>query len=190
MAINNKLNDNSVKRKYKIVVVGSNAVGKTTLLRNISNQYLEKNYIPTLGVNVSNIEHSFINEKNNSETTIYLSIWDIAGQFFTRNLPIHKKFYNGATAAFLIFDLTRLESYEDIPEWKKTVEENVGSCLSTVLVGNKCDLKKDRIVTSEMGLELAKKLDCPYIETSALTGENVKDAFKRIAVLLLEKNKN
>lgn len=185
-----EINANSVKKKYKIVVVGSNAVGKTTLLRNISDQTLEKNYIPTLGVNVSNIDFKFKSKNSPIETSVSISVWDIAGQFFTRNLPIHKKFYNGASAAILVYDLTRDLTYKDVPEWRETVDKNVGNILPILLIGNKVDLKDERVVSIEKGNEMAGKLRCPYIETSALTGENVKESFKKIAALLLEKKYN
>ncbi|NHI93427.1 MAG: GTP-binding protein [Candidatus Lokiarchaeota archaeon] len=192
MEIGNTEETNLDKRviKSKIVVCGSNAVGKTTLLRNISDQKLEKNYIPTLGVNVSTIQLNFSSADIKSDILLTLSIWDIAGQFFTRNLPIHKKFYNAASAAFVVYDITRKITYEDVPEWFKTIEKNVGKQIPYVLIGNKIDLKAERTVSEEEGFKMAEKFNCPFLETSALTGENVKESFMKMGILLINKNKN
>ena len=178
--------DNSeYSHKFKIVVCGSNAVGKTTLLRSISDQKFDHNYIPTLGVNISTIQINFDGDKENSNAKVSLSIWDIAGQFFSRNLPIHQKFYNSARAALLVFDLTREETFKDIPEWLNTIKNNLGTTIPFILVGNKMDLEEDRKIETSQGEEKAKELNCPYIETSALNGINVKASFKKLSSILL-----
>ena len=42
-----------------------------------------------------------------------------------------------------------------------------------VLIGNKCDLEKQRIVLTERGKLLAEKHGIPFMETSAKTGYNI-----------------
>lgn len=59
-----------------------------------------------------------------------------------------------------------------------------GSSPAFIIVGNKCDLKPKRKVSEEEGVELARRLRCPFFETSALTAHNVDEAFFALVRLL------
>ena len=59
-------------------------------------------------------------------------------------------------------DLLRVKNTEDVP---------------IVLVGNKCDLEKERVVGRDEGANLALQWCCPFMEVSALTHVNISDAF-------------
>ena len=91
----------------------------------------------------------------------------------------------------MVFDLTRSKTFESISNWyqdiKGTLKPKYG--ITGFLLGNKSDLVNKRSVNEEDAQKLAKELNLNYIETSALTGENVEDAFKKMADTILEVKK-
>ncbi|MHA1543190.1 MAG: Rab family GTPase, partial [Candidatus Hodarchaeales archaeon] len=93
-----------------------------------------------------------------------------------------KRFYNGAHAAFLIFDKTRRESFTNIKKWIEDIDRRNPQGIPKILIGNKSDLSFDLEVTDEEIQEYSERLGLEYIETSAKTGENVDLAFKYIAL--------
>ena len=108
-------------------------------------------------------------------------IWDIAGQ--PRFSKLRKFYFKGSQGAFAVFDLTDPQTLVDLSEWIQSYKKTVGDDIPMILIGNKADL--DRQVQKEEVEALVEDLDCDYIETSAKTGENVKEAFQKLARLCL-----
>ncbi len=170
---------NLIDYQFKIIIVGDPSVGKTSLILRYTNNAFRRSYVPTLGVHVS----SKIFEIENA--IIQLTLWDIGGQ--EKFQTMRQQFYRGSDAVFLIFDLTTPESFNNIPRWfsdvlaqlKERSEELIG-----FILGNKKDLTNLRKITSDMANKLAGQLKLGFIETSALSGENVDYAFSTIANLL------
>ena len=164
----------------KIILLGDYAVGKTSLIRRYVKNKFERDYISTIGVQISK------KVVNLSETTkMNFIIWDIGGQV-AQMAPYRAKFYNGANAAFIVIDRTRSGTLNSIEKWYQDIKKSVLRNIPIVIVGNKSDLV-DKIVISEEELkEIAKKFGFHYIVTSALTGENVNDAFLYIAYRVVE----
>ncbi|MBA7682096.1 hypothetical protein ES703_90442 [subsurface metagenome] len=73
-----------------------------------------------------------------------------------------------------------------IPGWVSSINKSVNKEIPMILIGNKIDL--ERKVSNEEGEELATRLKCEYLETSAKTGENVEKAFQFIARRCLEES--
>ena len=164
----------------KVILTGDYAVGKTSLIRRFVENEFKKNYISTLGVQVSE------NVVNLSEaTTINFIIWDIGGQV-TQIAPYRKKFYDGVNAAFIVIDRTRPKNLESVKKWYNDIKKSVERNIPIVMVGNKSDLVEEIVISEEEIKEIAKQYDFHYILTSALTGENVNDAFLYIAYTVIE----
>lgn len=93
--------------------------------------------------------------------------------------------YRNSVGALLFFDLTDRISYENTLNWLKELQSRVESKVVIVLVGNKKDLVKEspssRKVTEAEAEELALRNKLFYRETSAKTGENVKETFEFLA---------
>lgn len=161
--------------KFKIVICGDPEVGKTSLILRFNDNAFRRKYIPTLGVHVSDK----IFRVNNS--IVQLVLWDIAGQIKFKTM--RQQFYRGADGIFLIYDLTKPKSFDNISNWYLDIQEQLKDHPELIgfIVGNKCDLIKEKKVTSESAIELANNLNLEYIETSALSGENVDNAFYNIA---------
>ena len=100
-----------------------------------------------------------------------------------------------ARGVFLVFDITRRDTFESIPEWFNSALPHVHKAAAFVLVGNKIDLRNrcPDCITKEEGERLAKQLsevinfEIPYIETSAKEGINIELIFKEVLKLHLKR---
>ncbi len=172
---------NLIDYQFKIIICGDPHVGKTSLILRYTNDAFRRNYVPTLGVMVSDKIFKI------DDFIIQLTLWDIGGQ--QKFQTMRRQFYRGSDAVFLVFDLTRIDSYNNIPKWFSDVAEqlkNRSEELMGFIIGNKKDLTNQIQVTSEMANQIADQLGIGFIETSALQGENVDYAFSTIANLLLK----
>ncbi|TFF92235.1 MAG: GTP-binding protein [Promethearchaeota archaeon] len=168
---------------YKIVIIGDPAVGKTSLLTKFSSNKFEKRYLPTVGVNITK-EQIEVENPMGEEVVVNLMMWDVAGQ--PQFYMLHRPYFNGADGMILVFDVTRSSSFSNIKNWYQTAVKYGLSGIPRILVGNKIDLKDERKIIVPMMEHLGDELNAPYFETSALTGENVKVMFRKIAKLVLE----
>jgi small GTP-binding protein len=168
--------DNTKKiARYKMIIFGNERAGKTSLLERFVNDRFQENYISTLGYNVY---EKRIDHKDGIE--ISLMIYDIGGQEKFRE--VRKKYAEGANTAFIVYDLTRLETFENIVNWKNDLMAYAGD-IPFIIIGNKKDLTESRQVTEENGRELSIELgSIGFLETSAKTGEGVQDAFEKLAL--------
>jgi len=160
--------------RFKVVIVGEEGVGKTSLILRFVNDSFKDNYIPTLGVNFM--------MKDLPENT-RLIIWDIGGQnVWKAKLPLYLK---GTDGAIIIFDTTRPHTFSEVDTWISKIQEIVRQDLPFILVGNKKDLVKDRKISEEdVKKYLKHKKFLIYYESSAKTGENVEEFFKQMAEIL------
>ncbi len=169
-----------INYKFKIIICGDPSVGKSSLILRYTNNAFRRHYIPTLGVHVSDkifqIDGSYIQ----------LVLWDIAGQ--AKFETMRQQFYLGSDGIFLIFDLSKPNSLESVSNWYYDIQNQLTDrpALTGYILGNKKDIVQPLGSTSEKGSDLASYLNLGYIETSALTGENVEYAFYTIAQSLYD----
>ena len=90
---------------------------------------------------------------------------------------LHRPYFNGADAMLLVFDVTRSSTFSNINNWFNTGVKYGLSHIPRILIGNKIDLKEERKIIKPMSEHLSEKLDALYYETSAITGNNVKEVF-------------
>jgi small GTP-binding protein len=177
-----KIKDRSlIDYQFKIIIVGDPNVGKTSLILRYTNNAFRRNYVPTLGVMVSDKIFKI------EDSVVQLTLWDIGGQ--QKFETMRNQFYRGSDAVFLVFDLTRTETFNNIPKWFSDVKNQLkdrAEELTGFIIGNKKDLVDQRKITAEKVNKIAEKLELGFIETSALLGENVDYAFSTIANLLLK----
>ena len=169
------------KYNFKVLLLGAPAVGKTSILHRFVKNLFSYDYITSIGINYLTKEIK-LEPKNIAK----LVIWDIAGQEKFRFL--RKEFYSGANGALVIFDLTRLKTYEAIDDWLSEMFEILKKDIPIVIIGNKLDLIKEinRPIDDEVVKDYAVKKNSIFIETSAKTGENVENAFKNLALLMIK----
>ena len=174
---------NHIEKLFKLIVLGSAAVGKTTLV----NRFLKKeeiiDYRPTLGISISTQQYHVRGFKDD---IIKFLIFDLAGQSFFKR--VRRDYYKGANCAFIVYDVTRRETFDEAANfWLKDAQKELGN-IPFVLLGNKIDLEEERVVSKEEGLQKAKELKSFFIETSALDNLNVQDTFKIIGIGLFFKH--
>lgn len=153
---------------FKIVMIGDQAVGKTSAVRRfVDNRFLEA-YIPTLGFEIS------VKPLQIGDTTIILSIWDLgAQQCFD---PIRTKYYEGARGFLVVFNLTIRGTFKNLDSWIPDIQ-NICPDARILLVGNKCDLP-DRCISEEEIMEKVEKYGAlGFIISSAKTGEGIAEGF-------------
>ena len=166
----NESGSTSQIENYKIVIIGDQHVGKTSILSRYKYETIEENYAPTVGIDFLT-KNVFLEDK-----TIRLIMWDTAGQErFKSLIPTYLK---NANCIILAFDLTNKTSFTSLSKWLSDAKEHVPEDTFFVICGNKMDLK--RIVTKNEAEEFAKEKELPYIEVSALTGDGIEDLFKMI----------
>ncbi|CAF4984045.1 unnamed protein product, partial [Rotaria sp. Silwood1] len=121
-----------------------------------------------------------INQKN-----IKLQIWDTAGQ--ERFRSVTRSYYRGASGALLVYDITNRESYNTIANWLSDARQLASSNIVIILCGNKKDLEDQRQVTFIEANQFAQDNDLIFVETSAMTGENIYESFLQCAQIILNK---
>lgn len=154
---------------FKLLIIGDSGVGKSCFLLQFTEGNFKEDHNVTIGV-----EYGAKIIKVNSQY-IKLQIWDTAGQESFR--AITRSFYRNAHGVILMYDLTRLESFENLKDWLKEVRHHSGPDTTIYLVGNQLDLaEEEREVEAELAETWAKEnhLD-GFSEASAKTAENVAD---------------
>ena len=164
---------------FKILTIGESGVGKTCILRRfVENKFL-KNHLATIGIDFKTKTLQI----NNQE--IKLKIWDTAGQERFRNITT--QYYKGADGIVLVYDVTEESTYEKIKDWMDQILSNTQrDDIGLVLLGNKCDMEP-RTVTEAQGNKMAEELKISYFETSALTGQGIKEAFEQLTKDIMKK---
>ncbi|KAH6688245.1 putative ras-like GTP-binding protein [Leptodontidium sp. MPI-SDFR-AT-0119] len=119
----------------KIVVLGSQGVGKTSLVhRYVKNQFSPASTTSTVGA-------SFLTKRvvdDESDTVVRLQIWDTAGQ--ERFRSISRLYYRGANACILCYSITDPTSFEEMGVWLTELRRNLPPDIILHVVGTKADL--------------------------------------------------
>ena len=161
------------------IIIGDSGVGKSNLLLSLKNEQFSSSHNQTIGV-----DYKSFNMKLNSKT-YKLKIWDAAGAENFRNIVVN--YYTKIACALIVYDIDNRESFENIENWIKEFKGRSPKKALMILIGNKLDLKDDRKVTEEEGKKFAKKKGMLFFETSAKTGKNVKEVFKKSVEFIAEK---
>ena len=168
----------------KIVLLGDVSVGKTSIASRYCKNSFNEHHINTIG---GAYQQQKVVLGNGS--MVKLHIWDTSGQ--ERFRAMTNLYYRDAQVAILTYDITNESSFSSIEFWiqelkYKVENENMILCL----VGNKCDVNlNERKVTSQKGKNFAQDNNMIFFETSAKTGEGVKDLFVTIANKVYEQLK-
>jgi len=172
----------------KVIILGDSSVGKTSLMNQYVNKKFNTQYKATIGADFLTKEVSI------PEGVVTMQIWDTAGNEGFQSLGV--AFYRGADAGILAFDLTSKKSFDALDTWRNEflVQASSGDPekFPFVVLGNKVDLKEQRVVTMEEAEQYCIQRNITsenqplYWETSAKTNEGVDQAFHQVAQLALQ----
>jgi Ras-related protein Rab-43 len=155
----------------KILVIGEGGVGKTTLIRRlVTGRYSDQHM--TVGMDFAT---KIMRTSDGRE--VKLQLWDIGGQSrFRLFLPSAK---GGAKGIILVFDLSRPSTFVQLDDWVRLVRTGLppNKCVPIVLVGAKCDLKREVMVEAAKNFVARMELD-GYVETSSKENVNVDKPFE------------
>mmetsp|Transcript_18076 Transcript_18076/g.32366 ORF Transcript_18076/g.32366 Transcript_18076/m.32366 type:complete len:175 (+) Transcript_18076:25-549(+) len=153
--------------RTKIILVGNSGVGKTTLLA----RYLDSCVV------------DYAHERRDGVVTVEYQLrgfkLQIRDQIVHSNPSSAHTLLRGTNAAAIVFDLTERPSFESVRDWRRRVQRPSLLCL--MLVGNKSDRTKRRVVSFEEAKALAEELGMFYIETSAKNLANLRCCFETLA---------
>jgi Ras-related protein Rab-1A len=191
--------------KFKVVVLGDSAVGKTCLLRRAAAggaaagaDAAMMSTLSTVGVDLASLDVRLPAASGSATSgggrgaaadekgvVVRLQVWDTAGQEKYRSIA--ESFYRGAAGILLVYDITRKSSFTNIQTWLASITAHTAGAgsLEVVLVGNKSDLASSRAVSEAAGREAAAALGIPFFEVSALTGAGVQAAVETLAARML-----
>jgi len=165
--------------QFKLLIVGNSGVGKSSMLVRYTEGYWLENYTSTIGIDFK-AKKVVLDDR-----VVKLQIWDTAGQERFRN--IISGYYRGAHGVIFVYDITDRDSFEEITNWVKGVCRLAGDDIGKLLVGNKADLQEQRQISYKEGKELADQLGMKFIETSVKNSEKVDDAFRELAIDLVNR---
>ncbi|PWO00471.1 putative YPT6-GTP-binding protein of the rab family [Tilletiopsis washingtonensis] len=163
-------------RKFKLVFLGEQSVGKTSLITRFMYDTFDNTYQATIGIDFLS-KTMYLEDR-----TVRLQLWDTAGQERFRSLI--PSYIRDSSVAVVVYDITNRASFQNTSKWVDDVRAERGSDVIIVLVGNKTDLNDKRQVTTEEAEKRAQEYNVMFIETSAKAGHNVKTLFKKIAQAL------
>ena len=162
------------------ILIGDTTVGKTAFF----NRYFRDDYkaihLTTIGIEKESKLVKIGDETNK------ITLWDTAGQERFKCLP--RKYYQNADGIFLIFDVTKEETFNNVSSWindvKNNSNRNVGGengqpPITLYLIGNKID-SPERTVSTEQGEKLASSLGMKYFEISCKLNMNIPEVMSRM----------
>jgi small GTP-binding protein len=149
----------------KAVFAGDSTVGKTSIFRRLESNSFDPHYTATIGGAFARITMAL---NNGSETDV--GLWDTAGQEKFRTIvPIY---FQKSDIILIVFDLTQEVTFRGLSEWIELARSRAPQSVRIILVGNKSDLNKKRVVTYTEAEEKAVSFGVDaYVEVSALTGD-------------------
>jgi Ras-related protein Rab-6A len=164
-----ELKPNKEIPKFKIIFLGDQGTGKSCILNRFVDDKFDENYQATVGLDFQSKNVKIDNQD------IHLLLYDTAGQEKFRSLiPMYTR---DANIIMLVYDITRKESFNNIPIWIKDLTNVKFEEVIFVLIGNKIDLNDKREVNKEEGEKYSQENKMIFEEVSAKTGENFPELF-------------
>ncbi|MHA2275423.1 MAG: Rab family GTPase [Candidatus Kariarchaeaceae archaeon] len=145
---------------YKCCLLGDYRVGKTSIRRNYMGETFVEDHITTIGAGFA-VKRIPLDE----DKLLELQVWDLAGQSGMDVLL--QRYIMGSHAAFIVFDLSLRETFDNIDNWLEQLFLNLEDIIPIIILGNKNDLETFTVTETE-------------IQEYAKTGDNIENAFNEL----------
>eukprot|EP00117_Sycon_ciliatum_P016080 scpid54947/ scgid15662/ Ras-related protein Rab-35; GTP-binding protein RAY; Ras-related protein Rab-1C &gt; Ras-related protein Rab-35 &gt; Ras-related protein Rab-35 len=165
--------------KFKVHLLGEQAVGKTSLLLRYAEKRFYKSYEPTLNVDIKYRDVEYQGKR------IRVELWDTIGQErFRSTMSATLKDIDGVV---FVYDVTELDSLVSLAKWILDVESRCGD-VGRIMVGNKVDLVESSgpAITASAARELAVEKGIPLFQASAKSNDNVEHVFDELIQSILD----
>ena len=172
-------NNTNYEYLFKIILIGSSGVGKSSILQRYMKKTFDPGHQATLGIEFAN-KHIIYNNID-----YLVQVWDTAGQENFRSVT--RAYYKASAVAMVVYDISNEESFQHIQTWIKDCKDLAPKTVQLILIGNKSDLEDKRVISTERGKDLAKENHMLFFETSALNGNGVEEAFQKSIELVDQK---
>ena len=159
----------------KICLLGDFSVGKTSLVRQFVEGRFDDSYLSTIGVKISRKKVE-VTDKN---TAVNLLIWDLAGG--DDYSKVTSGYLTGAAGVLMVCDVTRKSTLTMLDIYSKQLKKVSKKEIPIVMLVNKIDLIDRREISDQDVLDIAERLDAPWLFTSAKTGEGTEKGFSLLA---------
>lgn len=174
-----EINNNKPNYLFKILILGDQSVGKTSVLLRYFNDIYNFSQTATIGVDYKIKTIDYKSKK------IKLNIWDTAGQDRFKSLT--QSYYKGSHGIILIYDITDITSFNNVKQWMYYIKDNAPKDVTLILCGNKKDDEDNREVSYEESKTYAESIDIPLIEISAKEDLNVNEVFEMLYCKIYDK---
>eukprot|EP00012_Vannella_robusta_P009908 CAMPEP_0206195196 /NCGR_PEP_ID=MMETSP0166-20121206/7684_1 /ASSEMBLY_ACC=CAM_ASM_000260 /TAXON_ID=95228 /ORGANISM="Vannella robusta, Strain DIVA3 518/3/11/1/6" /LENGTH=201 /DNA_ID=CAMNT_0053612385 /DNA_START=34 /DNA_END=639 /DNA_ORIENTATION=+ len=163
---------------YKVVMLGGGGVGKSAItIQFVQNTFVSE-YDPT-------IENSYRRQFTVNDEEIMLDILDTAGQ--EEFAAIRDSHIREGLGFIIVYSVTSKESFKEVTGIRdRVLKVKDKNSYPMILLGNKCDLVKDRVVDSADGKSLADGFGIPFKECSARNRVNIDESFDEIIQIILK----
>ena len=166
--------------EIKVILIGETGTGKTSLINtSIGLEFKQK----LESTHSSSIIQKTITIKDKSYT---INLWDTIGQEQYRAL--NKIFMKGAKIVIFVYDITRLETFQQLDFWFDSTKEVLGDKPILGIIGNKSDLYYQEAVNEDVAEEYAKKKGVSFSLASAKTPKNFCDFLEELVTKYIQKN--
>ena len=161
-------------------MLGDNFVGKSSFIKRIIENEFD------LNIDSGGTFYPFFINLNNS--SIHITFCDHFGQPCFRS--VYEIYYKGANGVILIYDIADEDSFNEcINYYNESINRLCIKNIKKLLIGNKYDLEKERVITTKQGLEFASQNNFKFKEISCKQNKNVFEVFEELILDMLKENK-
>ena len=173
----------SKRREVKVVLLGDQGVGKSSLvLRFVTNNF-KFDSETTIGASFMS-KMIMIPQEDGEQMMVNFKIWDTAGQEKYHSLA--PMYYRGAAAAIVVYDITRRKSFDCLKNWINELSQLGPEDIIIAVAGNKSDLKDEREIETSEAMSYCNESGYYFKETSAKSDLNIFSMFTEVAKLVCE----
>ncbi|XP_067403745.1 ras-related protein Rab-12 isoform X2 [Emydura macquarii macquarii] len=188
--------------KLQVIIIGSRGVGKTSLMERFTDDTFCEACKSTVGVDFKIKTVELRGKKIRLQIWLAYSVFCELIKFFRQCLllllrdtagqerfnSITSAYYRSAKGIILVYDITKKETFEDLPKWMKMIDKYASEDAELLLVGNKLDCEVDREITRQQGEKFAQQITgMRFCEASAKDNFNVDEIFLKLVDDILKK---